>query len=186
MTKPISPLLPIAYSKEVASAKQRGAPLVALESTIITHGMPYPGNIEMARSVEAIIREQGAVPATIAVIHGTLHIGLEAAQLEQLAKATEVMKVSRADLAFAIAERRTGATTVAATMIAAARAAFASSPPAALAACTAAPRKASIFQPISRNWPAPASSSSAPAQGDPRHSENLGSVGNPRCAGGHL
>lgn len=59
MTKPISPLLPIAYSKEVASAKQRGAPLVALESTIITHGMPYPGNIEMARSVEAIIREQG-------------------------------------------------------------------------------------------------------------------------------
>ncbi len=61
MTKPISPLLPIAYSKEVASAKQRGAPVVALESTIITHGMPYPGNIEMARSVEAIIREQGAV-----------------------------------------------------------------------------------------------------------------------------
>ncbi|MGO6905759.1 pseudouridine-5'-phosphate glycosidase, partial [Rhizobium ruizarguesonis] len=122
MTKPISPLLPIAYSKEVASAKQRGAPLVALESTIITHGMPYPGNIEMARSVEAIIREQGAVPATIAVIHGTLHVGLEAAELEQLAKATEVMKVSRADLAFAIAERRTGATTVAATMIAAARA----------------------------------------------------------------
>ncbi|MGO8369459.1 pseudouridine-5'-phosphate glycosidase [Rhizobium ruizarguesonis] len=122
MTKPISPLLPIAYSKEVASAKQRGAPVVALESTIITHGMPYPGNIEMARSVEAIIREQGAVPATIAVIHGTLHIGLEAAELEQLAKASEVMKVSRADLAFAIAERRTGATTVAATMIAAARA----------------------------------------------------------------
>ncbi|MGO7624074.1 pseudouridine-5'-phosphate glycosidase, partial [Rhizobium ruizarguesonis] len=76
MTKPISPLLPIAYSKEVSSAKQRGAPVVALESTIITHGMPYPGNIDMARSVEAIIREQGAVPSTIAVIHGTLHIGL--------------------------------------------------------------------------------------------------------------
>jgi pseudouridine-5'-phosphate glycosidase len=122
MTKPISPLLPISYSKEVAAAKLRGAPLVALESTIITHGMPYPGNIEMARSVEAIIRQEGAVPATIAVIHGTLHIGLEPEELEALAKTEAAMKVSRADLAFAIAERRTGATTVAATMIAAARA----------------------------------------------------------------
>jgi pseudouridine-5'-phosphate glycosidase len=122
MTKPISPLLPISYSKEVAAAKLRGAPLVALESTIITHGMPYPGNIEMARSVEAIIRQEGAVPATIAVIHGVLHIGLEPGELEALAKTSGAMKVSRADLAFAIAERRTGATTVAATMIAAARA----------------------------------------------------------------
>ena len=122
MTKAISPLLPIAYSREVAAAKQRGAAIVALESTIITHGMPYPGNIEMARSVEAIIREEGAVPATIAVIDGMLHIGLEEAELEALAQATDVMKVSRADLAFAIAERRTGATTVAATMIAAAAA----------------------------------------------------------------
>ncbi|AYG61420.1 pseudouridine-5'-phosphate glycosidase [Rhizobium jaguaris] len=122
MTKPISPSLPISYSKEVAAAKLRGAPLVALESTIITHGMPYPGNIEMARSVEAIIRQEGAVPATIAVIHGVLHIGLEPAELEALAKTSGAMKVSRADLAFAIAERRTGATTVAATMIAAARA----------------------------------------------------------------
>jgi len=122
MTRPISPLLPIVYSQEVAAAKQRGAPLVALESTIITHGMPYPGNIEMAESVEQIIRDQGAVPATIAVIHGTLHIGLEKDQLEALAQTTDAMKVSRADIAFAIAERRTGATTVAATMIAAARA----------------------------------------------------------------
>ncbi|WKL21460.1 pseudouridine-5'-phosphate glycosidase [Agrobacterium tumefaciens] len=122
MTRPISPLLPIVYSQEVAAAKQRGAPIVALESTIITHGMPYPGNIEMAESVEQIIRDQGAVPATIAVIHGTLHIGLEKNQLEALAKTTDAMKVSRADIAFAIAERRTGATTVAATMIAAARA----------------------------------------------------------------
>ncbi|SPZ35675.1 Indigoidine synthase A family protein [Agrobacterium tumefaciens] len=95
---------------------------MALESTIITHGMPYPGNIEMAESVEQIIRDQGAVPATIAVIHGTLHIGLEKDQLEALAQTTDAMKVSRADIAFAIAERRTGATTVAATMIAAARA----------------------------------------------------------------
>lgn len=122
MTKPASPLLPMEYSDEVAAAKARGAPIVALESTIITHGMPYPGNLNMARSVEAIIRDQGAVPATIAVIHGVLHIGLDDAKLEELAKTEGAMKVSRADLAFAIAERRTGATTVAATMIAAARA----------------------------------------------------------------
>lgn len=122
MTKPVSPFLPMEYSDEVAAAKARGAPIVALESTIITHGMPYPGNLNMARSVEAIIRDQGAVPATIAVIHGVLHIGLDDAKLEELAKTEGAMKVSRADLAFAIAERRTGATTVAATMIAAARA----------------------------------------------------------------
>ncbi len=122
MTKPASPLLPMEYSDEVAAAKARNAPIVALESTIITHGMPYPGNLEMARSVEAIIRQQGAVPATIAVIDGVLHIGLNADKLEALATTSGAMKVSRADIAFAIAERRTGATTVAATMIAAARA----------------------------------------------------------------
>jgi pseudouridine-5'-phosphate glycosidase len=122
MTRSISPLLPIAYSSEVTAAKQRGAAIVALESTIITHGMPYPGNLEMARSVENIIRQQGAVPATIAVMKGVLHIGLEPAQLEELAQMQHVMKLSRADLAFAIAERRNGATTVAATMIAACRA----------------------------------------------------------------
>ncbi|PYE44690.1 pseudouridine-5'-phosphate glycosidase [Rhizobium sp. PP-F2F-G20b] len=122
MTRPISHDLPIAYSSEVAAAKARGSAIVALESTIITHGMPYPGNLDMARSVEAIIRDQGAVPATIAVIDGTLHIGLDAELLEALAQTRGAMKVSRADLAFAIAERRTGATTVAATMIAAARA----------------------------------------------------------------
>ncbi|KQS98183.1 MULTISPECIES: pseudouridine-5'-phosphate glycosidase [unclassified Rhizobium] len=122
MTRPASPFLPMEYSSEVAAAKARNAPIVALESTIITHGMPFPGNLNMARSVEAIIREEGAVPATIAVIDGVLHIGLEAAQLETLAQTEGAMKLSRADLAFAIAERRTGATTVAATMIAAARA----------------------------------------------------------------
>ncbi|OLP55305.1 pseudouridine-5-phosphate glycosidase [Rhizobium rhizosphaerae] len=122
MTRPASPLLPMRLSAEVAAAKERSAPVVALESTIITHGMPYPGNLNMARSVETIIREAGAVPATIAVIDGTLHIGLEEAELETLAQTKGAMKVSRADIAFAIAERRTGATTVAATMIAAARA----------------------------------------------------------------
>lgn len=113
---------PVSYSAEVAAAKAAGEPVVALESTIITHGMPYPGNLDMARSVEGIIRTEGAVPATIAVIDGLLHIGLEDAQLERLAQTPDAMKLSRADLAFAIAEGRTGATTVAATMIAAARA----------------------------------------------------------------
>lgn len=122
MTRVISPLLPIHYSREVAAAKSRGAPLVALESTIITHGMPYPGNLDMALSVENIVRNEGAVPATIAVLDGNLHIGLEEADIERLARTEGAMKLSRADLAFAIAERRTGATTVAATMIAAARA----------------------------------------------------------------
>ena len=125
MSKSISPLLPIVYSSEVVAAKARGAPIVALESTIITHGMPYPGNLDMARSVEQIIRNHGAVPATIAVIEGVLHIGLEDGQIAALAQMSDVMKLSRADLAFALAERRTGATTVAATMIAAARAGIA-------------------------------------------------------------
>ncbi len=122
MSKSISPLLPIVYSSEVVAAKARGAPIVALESTIITHGMPYPGNLDMARSVEQIVRDNGAVPATIAVIEGVLHIGLDADQIAALAQTSGIMKLSRADLAFALAERRTGATTVAATMIAAARA----------------------------------------------------------------
>lgn len=114
--------LPVAFSAEVAAAKAAGTPVVALESTIITHGMPYPGNLEMAESVEAIIRAEGAVPATIAVIKGQLHIGLDRAELHALAQTPDAMKLSRADLAFAISEGRTGATTVAATMIAAARA----------------------------------------------------------------
>ena len=80
MTKPISPFCRSPIPTRSPPPRQRGAPLVALESTIITHGMPYPGNLEMARSVEAIIREEGAVPATIAVIHGILHIGLEDAR----------------------------------------------------------------------------------------------------------
>jgi pseudouridine-5'-phosphate glycosidase len=84
--------------------------------------MPFPKNLEMVQRVEGVIRESGAVPATIAVIGGVLHIGLEPQELEALARNEEAMKLSRADMAFAIAERRTGATTVAATMIAAARA----------------------------------------------------------------
>ncbi len=107
---------------EIADAVARRKPVVALESTIITHGMPHPQNVTMAKRVEAIIREEGAVPATIAVIDGTLWIGLDAGQLEVLAQTKNAMKLSRADLAFAVATGRTGATTVAATMIAARRA----------------------------------------------------------------
>ncbi|WP_299612495.1 pseudouridine-5'-phosphate glycosidase [uncultured Tateyamaria sp.] len=106
-------------SPEVADALAAGSPIVALESTIITHGMPYPQNLEVARQVEADVRSAGAVPATMAVIDGTLHVGLTDAQLEGLAQAREVAKLSRADMAACIASGGTGATTVAATMIAA-------------------------------------------------------------------
>ena len=106
-------------SSEVAAAQASGRAVVALESTIITHGMPYPQNLEMARGVEQIIRAAGAVPATIAVIDGQLHIGLEEAQLEALAQRPDAAKLSRADLALCLSQGGTGATTVAATMIAA-------------------------------------------------------------------
>jgi pseudouridine-5'-phosphate glycosidase len=103
----------------VAEALAAGRPVVALESTIITHGMPYPDNAAMAKDVEQIIRDGGAMPATIAVVDGRLKIGLSGEEREALAKARGAMKLSRADLAFAVAEKRTGGTTVAATMIAA-------------------------------------------------------------------
>ncbi|WP_136443617.1 pseudouridine-5'-phosphate glycosidase [Pacificoceanicola onchidii] len=106
-------------SPEVQAALDAGNPVVALESTIITHGMPWPQNLEMARKVEDTIRENGATPATIAVMDGTLHVGLTDEQLEALAQAKNVAKLSRADMAVCMAQGRTGATTVAATMIAA-------------------------------------------------------------------
>ncbi len=107
---------------EVDEAIAWGRPVVALESTIITHGMPFPGNARMAASVEAIIRAEGAIPATIAVLDGRLKIGLSEAERDRLARTEGAMKLSRADLAFAIAGGATGGTTVAATMIAAERA----------------------------------------------------------------
>ena len=109
----------LTYSADVAKARETGTPIVALESTIITHGMPYPQNVEVAAQVEADIRDGGATPATIAVIDGCLHIGLEADQLQALGQAQGVAKLSRADMAACIATGGTGATTVAATMIAA-------------------------------------------------------------------
>ncbi|PVH28781.1 pseudouridine-5'-phosphate glycosidase [Pararhodobacter oceanensis] len=105
------------YSKEVAQARAQGRPIVALESTIITHGMPFPQNVETARTVEDDVREGGAVPATIAILKGRIHIGLEPEELDALGQAQDVMKLSRADLAACLALGRDGATTVAATMI---------------------------------------------------------------------
>lgn len=101
----------------VADALASGRPVVALESTIITHGMPYPQNSVMAANVEKIISDEGAVPATIAVIGGRIKIGLSDGERESLAMVSGAMKLSRADLAFAVAQGRTGGTTVAATMI---------------------------------------------------------------------
>jgi pseudouridine-5'-phosphate glycosidase len=107
---------------EVQQARAERRAIVALETTIVSHGMPYPQNIETARALEEIVRANGAIPATIALIDGAVCIGLDDRQLERVAIEPGVAKVSRRDLAMVIAARRTGATTVAATMIAAAMA----------------------------------------------------------------
>lgn len=109
----------LSIAPEVSAALAAGRPVVALESTIISHGMPYPQNLEMARRVEAILREEGAVPATIAVADGRIHVGLGDALLERLATAKDVAKLSRRDMGAILASGGLGATTVAATMIAA-------------------------------------------------------------------
>ena len=113
----MNPLLQL--SPEVADGLAQARPVVALESTIITHGMPWPQNLEMARKVEATVRDAGATPATIAVMGGRIRIGLDDAALQDLAATPpgQAMKLSRADLAACLALGRTGATTVAATMI---------------------------------------------------------------------
>lgn len=105
------------FSKEVQEAIKKELPIVALESTIISHGMPYPQNIEMAERCEDIVRENGAVPATIAIMDGKIKIGLCKEDLKTLATAKNVAKVSRRDFAAVIAEGEIGATTVASTMI---------------------------------------------------------------------
>lgn len=102
---------------EVAEALYSKKPVVALESTIIAHGMPYPQNVETALKVEQVIRENGAIPATIACLNGKIQVGLSSAQLEELATSKNVLKLSRRDLPIAISQKRIGATTVAATMI---------------------------------------------------------------------
>lgn len=107
----------LVFSEEVAQAKAEQKPIVALESTIISHGMPYPENVQTAKDVEQIIRDRGAVPATIAILNGKIKIGLTEEELEQLGTSRDVEKVSRRDLPYVVAMKKHGATTVAATMI---------------------------------------------------------------------
>jgi pseudouridylate synthase len=110
------------YTREVSDALDAGRPVVALESTIISHGLPRPENLEIARAIEEIVREEGAVPATIAVVEGMVRIGLDREGLETIAAGDDVVKCSARDLAVVMARRATGATTVAATATLAVRA----------------------------------------------------------------
>jgi pseudouridine-5'-phosphate glycosidase len=110
----------LTFSAPVAAAQAAGLPIVALESTIIAHGMPYPQNVRTAREVEAVIRDLGAQPATIALIGGRIRIGLSDDELELIARSDNVHKVSRRDLPAVLASGGLGATTVAGTMICAA------------------------------------------------------------------
>ncbi|MDQ0190699.1 pseudouridine-5'-phosphate glycosidase [Alicyclobacillus cycloheptanicus] len=109
----------LVYSEEVQQAMSEGKPIVALETTIVTHGMPYPANVQTARSVERIIREGGAVPATIFIKDGKIRVGMTDAEIEALAQTGHVVKASRRDLPVVLATGQTASTTVAATMIAA-------------------------------------------------------------------
>ena len=113
---------PLVLSDTVREALASNMPVVALETTIVTHGMPWPENVETALAVEDVVKDGGAVPAAIAVLDGKIRVGLSADELERLAKTDNVMKLSRADIAFAVATGKPGSTTVAATMIAAAMA----------------------------------------------------------------
>ena len=113
----------LVVSDEVQAALQNQQPVVALESTIISHGMPYPQNYKTALEVEDVVRTNGAVPATVAVLAGVPHVGLSKAQLHDIAtKGLKVKKTSRRDLAYVMAKKLDGSTTVSATMLLAARA----------------------------------------------------------------
>ena len=104
-------------SEEIQNSIKENGPVVALESTIISHGMPFPQNLETALEVESIIRKEGAIPATIAVVEGRIKLGLSNLELEQFAQGTKTVKVSSRDLPLAISQKQDGGTTVAATMI---------------------------------------------------------------------
>ncbi|MFH1853576.1 MAG: pseudouridine-5'-phosphate glycosidase [Candidatus Neomarinimicrobiota bacterium] len=106
----------LSYSVDVSAALKNGIPVLALESTIISHGMPYPDNLHFARKAEGLARNMGVTPATIAIVDGHVHIGLEEPELLRLAHDPLVEKVAARDIAFALAEGITGATTVSATM----------------------------------------------------------------------
>lgn len=110
----------LTFHPEVEHAISKGEPVVALESTIIAHGMPYPQNVETARRVEGIVRSEGAVPATIAILEGKIIVGLNEQELERVAQGADLLKVSRRDIALVLAKKLKGATTVASTMFIAA------------------------------------------------------------------
>ena len=106
----------VSYSEEVREAMKYGKPVVALESTIITYGMPYPNNVKAAREVQQIVRDNGAVPATIAIMDGKIKIGLSDEELERFGDSKGVVKASRRDISYLIATKQPGATTVAASL----------------------------------------------------------------------
>jgi pseudouridylate synthase len=120
MTDPLS--LPHQVSSTINHSLRMSFPVVALESTVITHGLPHPKNLLLARDMERVVRENGATPATIAVLDGIIRVGLTDAELERLANETNVRKISRRDFAIAILKKESGGTTVAGTMFAAHRA----------------------------------------------------------------
>lgn len=107
-------------SPEVEKALKEGRPVVALESTIISHGMPYPANVDTARKVEQLVRDRGAVPATIAILDGKLKAGLSDEEIEFLGQATDIIKASRRDIPYIVSQGKNGGTTVGATMVVAA------------------------------------------------------------------
>jgi pseudouridylate synthase len=104
------------FNEEVENALTNKKPIVALESTVIAHGLPYPQNLETAKRLEEIVRENGAIPATIAVFNGEFHVGLTENQLQQLAERKDIRKISRRDLPIAVAKKLNCATTVSTTM----------------------------------------------------------------------
>ena len=141
---------------EVAAALNEGKPVVALESTIISHGMPYPQNVHTALEVERIVREGGAVPATIAILGGQLKVGLTQQEIDYLGKkGTDVAKVSRRDIPFILAAKDDGATTVAATMIIAEMAGVKVFCTGGIGEFTAERRKRWISPLILKNWQTP-------------------------------
>src|SRR5579872_1891573 len=107
----------IALAEEVRAALEGQRAIVALESTVIAHGLPYPANIEVAQAIEAAIRAEGAIPATVGILNGKIVIGLTSDSIQYLGTAQHILKVSRRDLAVALATRQPGATTVAGTML---------------------------------------------------------------------
>ena len=148
----ISPEL-LQISPEVQDALKNKKPVVALESTIISHGMPFPQNAQTAIEVEETIRKQGAVPATIAIIGGVMKVGLSKEEIELLGReGHNVTKVSRRDLPFVVAAGKNGATTVASTMIIAALAGIKVLPPGELVVWIAGRNIPWIFLPICKNW----------------------------------